>query len=51
MDGKSLSFAGSATGVISEQSLRAIERIIEFYEEAGRDYGHWSIGLNMHLGY
>ena len=27
------------------------ERIIEFYEEAGMDYGHWSTGFNMHLGY
>src|SRR5688572_9435155 len=51
MDGKSISFARSATGGISQQSLGATERVIEFYEEAGCDYEHWSRGLNMHLGY
>lgn len=27
------------------------ERIIDFYEEAGKDYMHWSTGSNMHLGF
>ena len=27
------------------------DRIIEFYDEAGMDYGHWSRGFNMHLGF
>jgi MPBQ/MSBQ methyltransferase len=27
------------------------ERVIEFYEEAGMDYEHWSKGFNMHLGF
>lgn len=27
------------------------ERIVEFYEEAGTDYEHWSKGFNMHLGF
>lgn len=27
------------------------ERIIEFYDEAGMDYEHWSRGFNMHLGF
>ena len=27
------------------------EQIIEFYGAAGMDYGHWSKGFNMHLGY
>jgi len=31
-------------------ALSLTERIIEFYEEAGVDYAHWSRGLNMHLG-
>ena len=26
-------------------------RVIEFYEEAGMDYEHWSRGFNMHLGF
>lgn len=26
-------------------------RIIEFYEEASVDYGHWSRGFNMHVGF
>lgn len=26
-------------------------RVIEFYEEAGADYEHWSKGFNMHLGF
>ena len=26
-------------------------RIIEFYEEAGMDYEHWSKGFNMHIGF
>lgn len=29
----------------------SVERIVEFYEEAGMDYEHWSKGLNMHLGF
>jgi ubiquinone/menaquinone biosynthesis C-methylase UbiE len=29
----------------------SIERVIEFYEEAGADYLHWSKGFNMHLGF
>ena len=28
-----------------------IERVIEFYEEASLDYGHWSRDFNMHLGF
>ena len=31
--------------------LSSTERIIEFYDEAGMDYGHWSKGFNMHLGF
>ncbi len=31
--------------------LSSTERIIEFYDEAGIDYGHWSTGFNMHLGF
>lgn len=31
--------------------LSQTERIIEFYDEAGMDYGHWSRGFNMHLGF
>jgi ubiquinone/menaquinone biosynthesis C-methylase UbiE len=27
------------------------EQIIEFYDEAGMDYEHWSRGFNMHLGF
>lgn len=27
------------------------ERIVEFYEEATVDYGHWSENYNMHLGF
>lgn len=33
------------------QSLPADERVVEFYEEAGMDYGHWSKDFNMHLGF
>ena len=29
----------------------SIEQVIEFYEEAGIDYEHWSRGFNMHLGF
>ncbi len=31
--------------------LSQTEGIIEFYDEAGVDYGHWSSGFNMHLGF
>jgi len=31
--------------------MSSTERIIEFYEEAGIDYEHWSKGFNMHLGF
>jgi len=27
------------------------ERIIDFYEEAGMDYEHWSKNFNMHIGF
>ena len=33
-----------------EQPL-PIERIIEYYQEAGMDYKHWSKRFNMHYGY
>jgi ubiquinone/menaquinone biosynthesis C-methylase UbiE len=38
---------GSATST----ARSGAERIIEFYDEAGIDYEHWSSGLNMHLGF
>ena len=28
-----------------------VDRIVEFYDEAGMDYRHWSRDLNMHLGF
>src|SRR5262245_21459486 len=28
-----------------------VDRIVEFYDEAGMDYQHWRRGLNMHLGF
>jgi len=31
--------------------LSSIDQVIEFYEEAGMDYEHWSKGFNMHLGF
>ena len=31
--------------------MSSIESVIEFYEEAGKDYEHWSKGFNMHLGF
>ncbi len=33
------------------QPFSATAQVIEFYEEAGMDYGHWSKGFNMHLGF
>ena len=27
------------------------ERLIAYYENAGPDYGAWSSGFNMHVGY
>ncbi len=51
MDGNLISFAGSTASGISEPSFSSSERIIEFYEQAGRDYEHWSDGFNMHLGF
>ncbi len=31
--------------------MSSTARVIEFYEEAGTDYEHWSKGFNMHLGF
>lgn len=31
--------------------ISSTERVVEFYEEAGVDYEHWSKGFNMHLGF
>ncbi|MET0753995.1 MAG: methyltransferase domain-containing protein, partial [Pyrinomonadaceae bacterium] len=33
------------------ESSPSIEQVIEFYEEAGADYLHWSKGFNMHMGF
>lgn len=35
----------------NQAQASAAERVIEFYEEAGMDYEHWSSGFNMHLGF
>ena len=35
----------------SPAQISSTERIVEFYEEAGIDYEHWSKGFNMHLGF
>jgi MPBQ/MSBQ methyltransferase len=37
------------TNKLAERSFT--ERVIDFYEEAVRDYEHWSRGFNMHLGF
>jgi SAM-dependent methyltransferase len=31
--------------------ISSTAQIIDFYEEAGMDYGHWSRDFNMHLGF
>ena len=51
MDGNSRSFAASPVRVTGIRATTSVERVIEFYEQAGLDYGHWSRGLNMHLGF
>lgn len=51
MDGNPISFARSTASDISKQSCSSAERVIEFYEQAGLDYEHWSRGFNMHLGF
>lgn len=52
MDGKlnALSAAVKYDFDVRAQSSPA-QRIIEFYEEASMDYGHWSKDFNMHLGF
>jgi len=37
--------------IFSESLRDSPERIIDFYEQAGLDYEHWSPGFNMHLGF
>jgi MPBQ/MSBQ methyltransferase len=37
--------------LVAPFQLSQTERIVEFYDEAGMDYGHWSAGFNMHLGF
>ena len=51
MDGNTISLTRSGVSVIDEPSFRSTESIIEFYEQAGSDYEHWSRDLNMHLGF
>ncbi len=51
MDGNPLSFARTAVEAFSEPLADRGERIVEFYEQAGPDYEHWSRGFNMHLGF
>jgi ubiquinone/menaquinone biosynthesis C-methylase UbiE len=54
MDGNLIAYARSTRSEI--ETARALlnsstERIIDFYEQAGADYAHWSRDLNMHLGF
>ena len=52
MDFSPAVLASPAKYVLDDQTLKgSIARIIDFYEEAGIDYAHWSRGLNMHLGF
>ena len=51
MDGNFLPVAASTELVTGVRLSTSVERVIEFYEEAGLDYEHWSRGLNMHLGF
>jgi len=51
MDGNFISLVRSTELVKGNRSSPSLERIVEFYEEAGLDYEHWSRGLNMHLGF
>jgi MPBQ/MSBQ methyltransferase len=52
MNSVSYSFSTSAEQLVNNQAVpTSTGRMIEFYEEAGLDYRHWSKGLNMHLGY
>ena len=51
MDGNFISLSGTTELVTDIRSSHSVERIVEFYEEAGLDYEHWSPGLNMHLGF
>src|SRR5258708_39981528 len=51
MDSGSFTFLHSAEQLVDKKAqLTSAGRVIEFYEEAGLDYEHWSKGLNMHLG-
>ena len=51
MDGNLIAYARSNADVARTSLPGSAERIIEFYEQAGRDYEHWSRGINMHLGF
>lgn len=45
-------FLGLVEDVLENPRQRSnTQRVIEFYEEAGIDYEHWSKGFNMHLGF
>ena len=41
----------AADDLDSRARMSAAEQVIEFYEDAGMDYGHWSRDFNMHLGF
>lgn len=52
MDGNLRAFVRSVESDLDIPALVSpIEEVIEFYEEAGPDYEHWSKGFNMHLGH
>jgi MPBQ/MSBQ methyltransferase len=52
MDGSPAALVDPVEYIFDEStSAASIARIIDFYEEAGSDYEHWSSGLNMHLGF
>jgi len=52
MDGNPAAFADSISGhPHAAETVAGNDPVVEFYEEAGRDYLHWSRGFNMHLGF
>lgn len=52
MDGNTIARVGTVADPAADERLPiSVESIVEFYEQAGADYAHWSRGLNMHLGF
>ena len=50
-NGDSIALSGTVEFQNGNEFVPSTERIVQFYEQAGTDFGHWSREMNIHLGF